>query len=269
VRRRFWPGRRVRDLFDLNTQAAAWRDQFANARVHEVTGKIPKLVFEHEEKRLLKPLSDIPFETDDIEATGVTKLFRVRFDRNQYSVPWRLTSQQVVIRANDDRVCVFLDCKKVAAHPRSWHIGEDIEHPSHKQGLLEQKPRAAAGALPESVAELGDSGRNYFRVLAAGSRSIHRETVRLGFLIEIFGAQATASAIDEVMRTGHVGAEYVEYVMRHKRGLSPQPTPLRLGDPALDAITLPEPDLSIYDQLVPQPMTRDPGSVPPLDDNIP
>jgi transposase len=40
VRLRFWPGRRFRDLFDLNAQAAAWRDDFANGRVHEVTGKV-------------------------------------------------------------------------------------------------------------------------------------------------------------------------------------------------------------------------------------
>ena len=37
VRRRFWPGRRFRYLIDLNTQAARWRDDFANGRVHEVT----------------------------------------------------------------------------------------------------------------------------------------------------------------------------------------------------------------------------------------
>ena len=51
------------------------------------------------------------------------------------------------------------------------------------------------------------------------------------------------------MQTGHVGAEYVEYVLRHKRGLVPQPAPLRLGDAELDAISLPEPDLSVYDRL--------------------
>ena len=62
------------------------------------------------------------------------------------------------------------------------------------------------------------------------------------------------------MQTGHVGAEYVEYVLRHKRGLVPAAAPLRLGDPELDAISFREPDLSIYDRLVPAPMTLDPGT---------
>ena len=48
--------------------------------------------------------------------------------------------------ANDDTVGVFLGIKQLAIHARSWGVGEDIEHPSHKQGLLEQKPRAAAAS---------------------------------------------------------------------------------------------------------------------------
>jgi transposase len=262
VRRRFWPGRRFGDLFALNTQAARWRDDFANNRVHEVTGKVPQLVFDNEEKRLLKPIPDIPFVTDDVEGTGVTKMFRVPFDRNHYSVPWRLASQQVVVRADDDFVTVYLDTKPVAQHRRSWDIGKDIEDPSHRKALLEERPRAA-GVLPPALVALDEVGHAYFKVLAAGSRSVHRETLRLIFLVEIFGATATASAMREVMRTGHVGAEYVEYVMRHKRGLAPQPPPLRLGNDELDGISLPEPDLSLYDHLPPSPMTRDPGEPPP------
>jgi hypothetical protein len=262
VRQRFWPGRRVRDLLDLNTQATRWRDDFANGRVHEITGKVPELVFEHEEKKLLKPIPETPFDTDDVEGMGVTKMFRVPFDRNRYSVPWRLASQQVVVRADDDFVSVFLETKPIAQHRRSWDIGQDIEHPSHKKGLLEERPRAA-GALPPALTALGETGYSYFKLLAAGSRSVHREILRLTFLVEIFGAIATESAMREVMRTGHVGAEYVEYVMRHKRGLVAQPAPLRLGNDELDAISLPEPDLSVYDRLFPSPMTRDPGEPPP------
>jgi transposase len=263
VRRRFWLGRRFRDLLDLNTQAAAWRDDFANGRVHEDTGKVPQLVFEHQEKPRLKPLPTTPFNTDDVEGNGVTKMFRVPFDRNKYSVPWRLASQQVIVRADDERVRIFLSNKQIAEHARCWMVGQDIEQPAHKQSLLDHKPRAlAAGTLPPALASLDDTGKTYFKLLAAGSRSIHRDATRLIFLVELFGASATTSAMAEVMQTGHVGAEYVEYVLRHKRGLDPQPPPLRLGDQQLDAISVPEPDLSVYDQMPATRMTRDPGEPP-------
>src|SRR5207245_5227320 len=68
VRERFWPGRRFQDLLDLNVQAAQWRDAFANNRVHDETGKVPALVFAHEERRFLQPIPESPFDTDDIES---------------------------------------------------------------------------------------------------------------------------------------------------------------------------------------------------------
>jgi len=262
VRRRFWPGRRFRDLLDLNRQALTWRDDFANNRIHEITGKVPSLVFEHEEQRLLKPLPDTPFDADDIEGHGVTKTHRVRFDRNSYTVPWRLVSQQVLVRGNDHAVAIFLGPKQVALHPRCWDVGQDISHPSHEKGLLERKPRAAKGHLPPALAPLGELGERYFKIYAATSRSVHRECTRLVLLVELFGQSATSSAVNEVMQTGHVGAEYVEYVLRHKRGLQPQCPPLLLGNAELDSIRLPEPDLTIYDHQTPPPMTRDPGDPP-------
>jgi transposase len=262
VRTRFWPGRHFVDLLDLNRQAVTWRDDFANNRVHDVTGKVPALVFTHEEQRLLKPLPTTPFDCDDLDTTTVTKTFRVGFDRNTYSVPWRLVGQTVLIRGTDDTVTVYLGTKPVAVHRRCWDIGRDLEEPSHKAKLLEHKPRAAAGSLPPALGGLADTGVTYFKVLAAGRRSVQRETVRLIFLVELFGESATRAAVAEVMATGHVGAEYVEYVLRHKKGLTPAPAPLRLGDPVLDALSFREPDLSVYDQLVPQPMTRDPGDPP-------
>ncbi len=268
VRERFWPGRRFKDLLDLNMQAIAWRDGFANNREHEVTGKVPSLVFRNEEQRLLKPLEDKPFETDDLDTTGVTKSFRVRFDRNLYSVPPRLVHQTVLVRANDAAVGIFLGPKQVALHPRSYRVGEDIEHPSHRKAALLEKPRAA-GELPPGLGALGEVGRAYFKVLAATQRSLRKETVQLTFLAEIFGGPPTRDAVDEVMQTGHVGAEYVEYVLRHKKGLVPSPAPLHLGDPELDGLSFGEPDLSRYDELVPARMTLDPGEPPTVGASLP
>ena len=264
VRERFWPGCHPSDLMDLNVKASAWRDIFANNRIHEVTGKIPALVFEHDESRILRPIEQVSFNTDDIDTATVSKTFRVRFDRNLYSVPPRLVDQFVLIRGTDHDVSVFLGPKLVASHVRSWDTNKDIEAPEHRQAARATKPRSQPGDLPPGLIGLGAIGVRYFQILAAGSRSLRREIVRLTFLVELFGESATTDAVHEVMRTGHVGAEYVEYVLRHKKGLTPCAPPLHLGNPALDGLSLREPDLSIYDQLVSPTMTRDPGE-PPTD----
>ena len=81
--------------------------------MHAETGKVPTLALEHEEKPRLKPLAETPFDTDDIEPVSVTKLYRVPFDRNRYSVPWRLSGQSLVVRANDNSVGIFVGPKQI------------------------------------------------------------------------------------------------------------------------------------------------------------
>ncbi len=180
--------------------------------------------------------------SEDLLSTGVTKSYRVTFDRNRYSVPSRLVGQGVLVRGTDDSVSVFLGPKQVASHRRCWGIGEDIHHESHDEGVLAQKPRAAAGQLPPGLTGLGQVGARYLKVFAAGNRSIQREVARLTLLAELFGEQATAAAMEDVMATGHVGAEYVEYVMRHRKRLKAAPAPLRLGRPDLDGLAFREPE---------------------------
>ncbi len=257
VRTRFWPGRKFADLFDLNAQAAKWRDDIANNRVHDDTGKVPSLVFKNEERAKLEPVVERPFETDDLFSTGVSKTFRVDFDRNIYSVPWRLIHQPVLVRGNEAEVSIWLGTKRVAVHNRSWGVGERVNDPSHERGLLETKPRAAAGALPPELQDLGEVAAQYFKILAANSRSLRKEIERLVLLSELWGYAPVRAAIAQVMATGHVGAEYVEYVLRQNKSLSPGPEPLRLGNEELDGIRLSEPDLSLYDHQQPR-KTLDP-----------
>lgn len=253
VRETFWPGRRFLDLADLNAQAADWRDRIHNRRPNETTGKVPELVFEHEERQHLKPLPVVPFDTDDVDHDTVSSTFRVRLDRNTYSVPWHLEGQRATVRGNDDRVRIFVGPKCVAEHARCWDTGQDIEDPRHPRELREFRQAQPRDLL---VGRFGDVGAAYFEILAAGRRSLRRELVRLTYLAELFTTRETRSAMETVMRSGHVGVEYVEFVLRHQRRLEPSFTPLQLGIPALDGIVLSEPDLSIYD---PPLLTRDPG----------
>lgn len=261
VRTRFWPGRHFRDLFDINAQGEKWRDDIANNRIHEETGKVPSLVFNNDERQKLQPLLPHYFDTDDIITTGVSKTFRVDFDRNDYTVPWRLLGQSVLVRGNEQQVAIFLGPKRVAIHNRCWDIGKTVKDDSHEQGLLETKPRAAAGSLPPELYGLGDVAAAYFKILAANGRSLRKEVERLVLLSELWDDSLTREAMAEVMATGHVGAEYVEYVLRHKMGLSPGPSPLKLGNQELDGIRLSEPNLIQYDNQMLR-KTLDPGDPP-------
>lgn len=243
IRQRFWPGRRFEDLDDLNDQVGTWLLDWANARHVESTGKVPWLVFEHIEQPKLRPVPPHPFNTDDMDHDTVSPSCRVRFDRNTYSVPWYFVSQHVLIRADTDKVRVFLGTQCIAEHGRCWGIRQDLELESHRTQLEQSRQRR-----PDQIAgaRFGDAGRRYFKILSASTRSLKREGVRLICLAELFGTKETENAMEQVMQSGHVGADYVEHVLR-KRGASRPRQLIRLGDASLDSIALSEPDLSVYD----------------------
>lgn len=244
VRQRFWPGRRFDGLDSLNAQARAWLIDWGNARHVESTGKVPNLVFENVEQRLLRPVPPIPFNTDDIDQDTVNTSCRVRFDRNTYSVPWYFVSQHVTLRGSENKLRVFLGPKCIAEHERCWGIRQDIELEGHRRQLEESrrtKPDQIAGA------RFGETGARYFKVLAASTKSLRREGLRLISLAELFGTPQTQQAMERVMQSGYVGADYVEHVLRRQASAPPRPL-IKLGNPALDEMDLSSPDLSLYDQ---------------------
>lgn len=244
VRQRFWAGRRFESLDDLNAQARAWLIDWGNARHVESTGKVPSLVFENVEQRLLRPVPPIPVDTDDVDQDTVNTSCRVRFDRNAYSVPWYFVSQHVTLRGSDSKLRIFLGPKCIAEHDRCWGIRQDIELEGHRRQLEESrrtKPDQIAGA------RFGETGARYFKFLAASTKSLRREGLRLISLAELFGTPQTQQAMEQVMQSGYVGADYVEHVLRKQAKSPPKPL-IKLGDPALDAMDLNDPDLSLYDQ---------------------
>ena len=227
-----------------------------------ITGKVPALVFEHEEKRAAaSPSPGTPFDTDDIAEHRRDQEFRVRFDRNRYSVPWRLVGQSVLVRANDDHGRNLPRAQ--AGGPAPALLGHRRGHRApgaHDDGVLARKPRAAGRHAAPGLAGLGDVGLALFQGLRrrepldpARDHPAHpaRRALRR--------PAPPPRAMHEVMATGHVGAEYVEYVLRHRGGSAPLRHRCASADADLDGLAFREPDLSAYDRLVPALMTRDPG----------
>jgi hypothetical protein len=88
IRTSFFSGRRFRDLGDLNAQAARWRDEIANPRLHSVTRERPIDRWPRDRANLV-PLPARPFDTDVIVPVRASQQCLVRFDGNAYYVAAR------------------------------------------------------------------------------------------------------------------------------------------------------------------------------------
>lgn len=248
VRYQFWPGRRFRDIDDINIQAREWLDTFANRREHRSTRKVPELVWD-KERSVLIPLRADPYDTDDLISWPVSKFFRVRFEGNTYSVPWTLTGKTVTVRADDKEVRIFYGPRLVARHTRCYLKGEDIENQKHKEGLKERKPGASRNWQIELVRSLGPHASRYLDLIGAGSRSLRSELGELCCLITVYGAPQVEQTIEELLGHGTVGVSHIERALRLKQQAPPAPPPMQLRNERL-AFVPPNPDLHSYDAML-------------------
>jgi transposase len=247
LRTNFWPGRTFRDLADLNAQAQAWRDTLANRREHRVTRKIPAL-FVAEERGALLPLGE-PYDTDEVRSVIVPPPFRVAFDGNRYSVPWRLVGKPLTLRADAETVTLWYGTHRVARHPRCWRRGVEIVTPAHADGLLTTKPGAQAHWQVQAVETLGPAARQYLECIRAGTRSLRAELDHLLLLATLYGPAPVEAALAACLARAIVGSHHVEQWLRLQDTPPVAPPPLTLEDPRLSVPPV-RPNLQHYDALL-------------------
>jgi len=263
LRGNFWPGRTFRDLADLNAQAQAWRDEVANRREHAATRKIPSLLVAEERPHLL-PLH-APYDTDEVRSVVVPPTFRVAFDSNRYSVPWRLVGKPLTLRADADLVTLWYGTHPVARHPRCWRRGGECVNPAHAAGLLATKPGAQGQWQVQAVEQLGPHARQYLSLIRAGTRSLRAELEHLLLLTTLYGPAPVEAALGALLAQAIVGSDHVEQWLRLQTQGPVAPPPLTLGDPRL-SVPVPRPNLQRYDALL---LDTDRESVPMEDGNAP
>lgn len=244
IKQNFWPGRSFADLGDLNWQALAWRNQFANKRTHATTRKIPELSFQ-EEKLQLHPLRE-PYDCDEVRTTTVSPQFRVLFDGNEYSVPWRLANAAVTLRAGQNNVGTYYGHRCVASHDRCWKKSETIRNPRHEDGLREEKPGAQPDADIHAIGSIGPNAKLYLEFLPAQTHSLRSEIKRLMVLITVFGAEAVETVMGRALAAGVVGQVHLERWLDQSANIEKKPPPLTFND---ERLILPHqtPDLRSYD----------------------
>jgi len=247
LRTNFWPGRTFRDLADLNAQAQAWRDDLANTREHRVTRKIPTLLGAEERPHLL-PLGE-PYDTDELRSVVVPPTFRVAFDGNCYSVPWRLVGKPLTLRADAETVTLWYGTHRVARHGRCWRRGAEVVIPAHADGLLATKPGAQTQWQVQAVEQLGPAATRYLALIRAGTRSLRAELDHLLLLATLYGPGPVEAAIGALLAQAIVGSDHVEQWLRLQEAGPVAPPPLTLGDPRLRVPPV-RPNLQRYDALL-------------------
>jgi transposase len=242
--------------------APRWRDTVANVRVHATTRERPLDRFE-QERRLLRPLPSLPFDTDETVPCIVSTHARVKFDGNRYSVPPSLHRQTVMLRADATELRVLVEGQVVVRHQRCYERGKLIVLPEHRLAALEQRKRATRTTLEQQFDDLGSEARQFHLNLKSRPLKTGTHLRRLLGLAQLYGRQELVGAIVHAAQLETYDAAYVENLLLAERRRRQLPTPT-LPAPRraelIDEIELDPVDPSIYDRLF---------NVPPEDSHDP
>lgn len=127
----FFVGRKVIDGDDVDKKLRYWLDNTCNARIHGTTRKIPREVFDAEEKDKLIKLPEIEFRIPKVGDRIVYNDCHVYIGYNYYSVPFEYVGKTVNIEIDDKLVRIFYQCKLIAIHEKSEGQGQFKTENSH------------------------------------------------------------------------------------------------------------------------------------------
>jgi len=118
VKINFFKGREFKNSDDLDHKLSFWMNHTCNVRIHGTTKKVPRELFESDEKRMLKPLPESGFIPSKLGTRKVYHDCHIYVDHNYYSVPYKYVGKVVEIELKDSILKVYYQGAQVALHTR-------------------------------------------------------------------------------------------------------------------------------------------------------
>ncbi len=192
----FVSGRRFQDSRDLIRQLKDWVDHYANLRIHGTTKKVPRQVWEQEERHRLQPMPEEEFAFFQRGVRRVTANCHLHFENNYYSVPSCLVGKEVTIRYNENLLRVIYQGEQAALHRLSSGKGEYITIRTHLPNYKSYSSTEYQARWEKKMAQIGQHAHRYFQQLLVVKGSYWNRTVRgiLGLVAE-YGKTAVEASL--------------------------------------------------------------------------
>jgi hypothetical protein len=252
VRDSFFAARTWRDLDDLNAQAEAWcLGQAADRRCPEDRTLSVREAFAREQPRLLA-LPENPFATEERVEVKVGKTPYVRFDLNDYSLPFTYVQRLLSVVASPQEVRILDGAEVIARHPRSYDKGAQIEDEAHIAELAARKRAARQHRGQDRLAQVVPNSRDLLMAAAERGENLGSLTAALLRLLDTYGASELQAAIAEALARGvpHPNAVRLSLQRRREQRQLPPPLPLTLPeDPRVREAAVRPHALADYDQV--------------------
>lgn len=200
VRQQVLAGRSFKDIEAANSHALHWCRHEIALRPTRTTGKTPWGVFVGEEKALLLPL---PLEDYSFAIWHSLKVHRdhhIVFEGSYYSVPSQYIGKEVMLRASERMIDIYLDHVRIKTHVRSQNRGQWVTDPQdYPKGARAFLEKDKDKCLKEAQ-EIGDSVHEFLSQVLKSSSLLHQRKaqaiLRLG---EKYGRDRLEAACERAL----------------------------------------------------------------------
>lgn len=244
LRTNFWPLREITSLDQAQEQVRHWLDTVANVRKHATTGQRPM-----DRLQGLQPLPDPLPDCRQVCALQVHKDFGIRFDANVYTVPPWAVGKQVTLKADNQRVSIYLKDKLIACHGRCWQRRQRLELPGHREQVQKIKKRTLQDRQVMLFLSLGESALQYLDQLSDLRLPIKKNITALLLLRDEYGDTALRYGLEKSLEKKAIGADYVRNILYQEMTPVSNHPPVRLDQEDLNDIRLTTPSLAEYDAI--------------------
>ena len=195
----------------------------------------------------------IPSPTLERVEVSVGKTPYARFDLNDYSIPHPYVRRTLVVLASLDTVRIADAGDVIAEHPRAFDRGQQIEHATHIQALVEHKRASRQHRATDRLHHAAPSAQALFERTAQRGAQLGVLTRGLIALLDTHGASALEDAIARALTLPHPHLGTVRQLLdveRRRRNLPPALPIVLPDDPRVRELNVRTQSLDDYQQLI-------------------
>jgi hypothetical protein len=159
VRENWFEGEKFTGLEDTRASARHWSDEIAGTRVHGTTRRVPREVYEAEEKEHMLPAPERIFDVPKWGNAKVHADHHIDFLKALYSVPHLYLHKQVRVRADKVSVRIYFGTKLIKTHGRQPPGGRSTDvrdYPTGKDAYALRSVDAVLARAREKGHHIGE-----------------------------------------------------------------------------------------------------------------
>ncbi len=231
------------DIDDLNKRFGLWRIQ-RNARIHRSTGMPPVEALKQERLIALPQIHYLPYRQ---EPASINKTCFVEFDTNRYSVPSQYGDMPCDIFGYPQHIEIAVHGRKIATHKRVFDRKQKIEHPSHREKLLNITPHYKYKRMHQLLKSMDKNIEHFLNRAEQEGQDPLEVAYELFKLLKGIARETLISAVKAAISIDTYRVTYIQGLLGPAGN---QDNPVHPQNPGLLHISYEGRQLSDYDELI-------------------